>query len=194
MASAFENIRPNPSGDRPSIHPSAFIDPSAQIIGNVRIGQDVFVGPLAVIRADEPGANGTVKPVVIEDDTNIQDGVIIHSMGGTTVKIGPAASLAHGVVIHGPCVIGKECFLALRTVLYSATIEDFVWVGIGSIIMRATIPSLTMVPAGSVIRSQEDVRFFRTTNAKEKKYQKDVLEACKKIRQGYTNFYMKPKQ
>ncbi len=185
MALSFQNIRPNLAGDRPTIHPSAFIDPSAQIIGNVQIGQDVFVGPLAVIRGDEPGADGKIKPVVIEAGTNIQDGVIIHSMGGTSVRIGPKASIAHGVVIHGPCVVGKECFVALRTVIYSATIEDFVWVGMGSIIMRATIPSHIMVPAGAVIRSQGDTCFFRTTHVKEQNYQKGVREACRKIRQAY---------
>ncbi len=98
MALSFQNIRPNLAGDHPTIHPSAFIDPSAQIIGNVQIGQDVFVGPLAVIRGDEPGADGKIKPVVIEAGTNIQDRVIIHSMGGTSVRIGPKASIAHGVL------------------------------------------------------------------------------------------------
>jgi carbonic anhydrase/acetyltransferase-like protein (isoleucine patch superfamily) len=185
MAFSSQNIRPNPAGDRPAIQPSAFIDPSAQIIGNVRIDANVFIGPLAVIRADEPGADGKIKPVVIEAGTNIQDGVIIHSMGGTSVRIGPKASIAHGVVIHGPCVIGEESFVALRTVIYSATIKDFVWVGMGSIIMRATIPSHIMVPAGAVIRSQEDARFFRTTHVKEQNYQKDVLVACHNIRQAY---------
>jgi carbonic anhydrase len=190
MACSFRNIRPNPAGDRPRIHPSAFIDPSAQIIGNVQIYEDVFVGPLAVIRADEPGVDGKVEPVIIREGTNIQDGVIIHSRGGTSVKIGPNSSLAHGVVIHGPCIIGEGCFLALRTVVYSATIEDFVWVGIGSIIMRATIPSLIMVPAGSSVRSQEDVRFFRTIDSKEQNYQKDVLETSHLIRQAYKKLYM----
>lgn len=187
MESTFQNLRSNTVGDRPTIHPSAFIDPSAQIIGNVRIGPDVFVGPNAVIRADEPGPNGKVQPVVIEAETNVQDGVIIHSMGGTSVQIGPKVTLAHGAIIHGPCVIGKECFIAIRTVLYSVTLEDAVWVGIGSIIMRATIPSRTMIPAGSVIRSKDDVLNYRITNIKEQKYKKSVLGACAKVRQGYLN-------
>jgi len=185
MASAFQNLRSNTVGDRPVIHPSTFIDPSAQIIGNVRIGPDVFVGPNAVIRADEPGSNGKVQPVVIEAESNVQDGVIIHSMGGTSVRIGQKTSIAHGAVIHGPCVVEKECFIAIRTVLYSVTLEDAVWVGIGSIIMRATIPSHTMIPAGSVIRSKDDVRNYRIINTKEQKYKKSVLEACAKVRQGY---------
>ena len=83
--------------------PSAYVDPTAQLIGNVRVGENVFVGPNAVIRADEPGTNGKVQPIMIEAESNIQDGVLIHSMGGASVRIGPKASIAHGVVIHGPC-------------------------------------------------------------------------------------------
>jgi len=182
-------VRPNPTGDWPEIDPTAFVDPSAQIIGNVRIGPNVFVGPQAVIRADEADAEGKVHPVVIEAESNIQDGVIIHSRGGTSVRIGPRASIAHGVIIHGPCVIGEGCFLALRSVLYRATLEEAVWVGIGSIIMRANIPSHTMVPAGSVIRFETDVRHFRLTHLKEQEYQEDVFSASQTLRQGYLDLY-----
>lgn len=101
------------------------------------------------------------------------------------MRVGPKASIAHGVVIHGPCEIGEGCFLALRAVLYSATLEDYVWVGIGAIIMRATILSHTKVPAGSIIRSQEDTRHFRIIDDKEQNYQTNVLAAANMLRQGY---------
>ena len=80
-------VRPNPNGDRPEIDPTAFVDPSAQIIGNVRIGPNVYIGPQAVIRADEADTEGKVHPIVIKVESNIQDGVIIHARGGTSVKI-----------------------------------------------------------------------------------------------------------
>lgn len=182
-------IRPNPNGDMPEIDPTAFVDPSAQIIGNIHIGPNVYVGPQAVIRADEIDTEGKVHPVVIKAESNIQDGVIIHSRGGTSVKIGPRTSIAHGVIIHGPCVIGEGCFLALRSVLYRATLEEAIWVGIGSVIMRATIASHTMIPAGSVIRFDSDVRHFRVTNLKEQEYQEDVCSVSQKIRQGYLDLH-----
>jgi len=182
-------VRPNPEGDWPEIDPTTFVDPSAQLIGTVRIGPNVFIGPQVVIRADEADSEGKVHPIVIEAETNIQDGVIIHSRGGTSVHIGPRASIAHGVIIHGPCVIGERCFVALRAVLYRATLEEGVWVGIGSIIMRATIPSHTMIPAGSVIRYDSDVRHFRFTNVKEEEYQRNVFEASSTLRQEYLDLY-----
>lgn len=178
-------IRPNFVGDWPKIDPSAFVDPSAQIMGNVHIGPDVYVGPLTVIRADEPDPHGKVHPVVIEAGSYVQDGVIIHAREGTEVRIGSGTNLAHGVILHGPCVIGKGCFLALRATVYQSTLEEAVWVGIGSIIMRATVPSHTMVPAGSVVRSNNDVRNFRLTNAKEIEYQENVFKSSAALRDGY---------
>lgn len=133
---------------------------------------------LLIVPAINTGTDGRVLPVVIEAESNIQDGVLIHSFGGTSVRKGPKASIAHGVIVHGPCEIGKGCFLTLRAVLYSTTLEDNVWVGIGAIIMRATIPSHTMVPAGSMIRSKEDTRHFRIIDDKEKSYQNNVLAAA----------------
>jgi len=141
-------IRQNPTGDWPKIDASAFVDPSSQIMGNVHIGPNVYVGPLSVIRADEVDSEGKVYPVIIEEGSLIQDGVIIHARAGTMVKIGPRANIAHGVIIHGPCEIQQDCFLALRAAIYNSTLEEGVWVGIGTIIMRTTIPSHTMIPAG----------------------------------------------
>ena len=129
MTSLPYNIRPNLAGDYPQIDPTALIDPSAQIIGNVQISRDVFVGPLAVIRADQRGPDGKVVPIQIDSEVNIQDGVIIHSNMGTSVIIGPKTTIAHGVIIHGPCTIGRECFLALGASLYKVTLEDHVWMG-----------------------------------------------------------------
>jgi len=182
-------IRPNFIGDWPKIDPTAFVDPSAQILGNVHIGPDVYVGPLTVIRADEADPDGKVHPVVIGGGSYVQDGVIIHAREGTEVRIGSSTILAHGVIIHGPCLIGEGCFLALRVTVYNSTLEEAVWVGIGSTIMRATVPSHTMIPAGSVVRSSHDVRNYRLTNEKEIEYQKNVFKASAALREGYKKFF-----
>ena len=181
MITLPKNIRENLAGDRPEIDPSALIDPSAQIIGNVKIGKNVIVGPLTVIRADERGPDGKVKPVVIEDEVNVQDGVIIHTHGGTSVLIGPRTAVAHGVIIHGPCTIGEACFLSMRATLYSASLETSVWVGMGALIMRTNLPARTMVPAGSIIRSVLDTKGLRLISTNEHKYMADVMAAGRGI-------------
>ncbi len=185
MTSLPQNIRPNLAGDHPQIHPSALIDPSAQIIGKVRIGENAFIAPLAVIRADERGPDGAVAPIVIGEEVNLQDGVIIHSHGGATVTIGARTSVAHGAAIHGPCTIGEDCFLAMRCALYSATLANNVWIGMGAMIMRATLDPYTYVSAGSVIRSRPDAWGLRLVSAKEKQYMKEVHEATNRLREDY---------
>lgn len=185
MTSKYNNIRPNLVGDFPEIHPSALIDPSAQIIGNVKVGKNVFVAPLAVIRSDEPGPDGTVRPIILEEECNIQDGVIIHSHGGDEVVIGARTTVAHGVAIHGPCRIGAECFIALRATLYSANLDQGVWVGMNATIMRVTLDAYQYVPAGAVIRSNRDVLDLRLVSDKEKAYMENVLLATNRLREDY---------
>ena len=158
---------------------------SAQIIGNVHIAADVFIGPLTVIRADELGPNGRVEGIIIEEGGNIQDGVIIHSHGGKSVTIGPRTTVAHGVAIHGPCAIGADCFLSMRSMVYSATIEDSVWIGMGAIIMQATLQSHIKVPEGAVIRGRLDLRGLRHVSHKERAYMDKMHQANSRLRKDY---------
>jgi carbonic anhydrase/acetyltransferase-like protein (isoleucine patch superfamily) len=185
IMSLTNNIRPNPAGDAPRIHPDAFIDPSAQIIGNVRIERDVFIGPLCVIRADERGMDGMVQQIIIARDVNIQDGVIMHSHGGSSVTVGPSTSIAHGVIIHGPCSIDEGCFLSMRSTIYSATLEAGVWVGMGAIIMRATLSAHTYVPPGSVIRNNAGAMSMHFVNTKEQRYMEEAMDAARRLRENY---------
>jgi carbonic anhydrase/acetyltransferase-like protein (isoleucine patch superfamily) len=180
-----KNIRPNPAGDTPRIHPGAYVDPSAQIIGHVSIEQGVFIGPLSVIRADERGTDGKVQPILIGQDVNIQDGVIIHSYGGSSVTIGPSTSIAHGVVIHGPCHIDEGCFLSMRCTIYSATLEAGVWIGMGAVVMRATLAAHTYVPPGSIIRNNAGAMGMYFVNMKEQIYMDKALKAAQRIYQDY---------
>jgi carbonic anhydrase/acetyltransferase-like protein (isoleucine patch superfamily) len=181
----YNNIRPNLAGNYPQIDPSALIDPSAQIIGNVKIDKDVFVGPLTVIRADQRGSDGTVAPIQISREVNIQDGVIIHTDPGASVTIGPKTSIAHGAIIHGPCTIGQECFIAVRASLYKITLEDHVWIGIGAIAKLVTLQSFTRVPAGAVIRDRPEVLALRLITDKEREYMEEVWAANSRMRMDY---------
>lgn len=181
----YNNIRPNLAGDYPQIDPTALIDPSAQIIGNVKIDKDVFVGPLTVIRADQRGPDGNVSPIQIDREVNIQDGVIIHTDPGASVIIGAKTSVAHGAIIHGPCTIGQECFIAVRASLYKITLEDHVWIGIGAIAKLVSLQSFTRVPAGAVIRDRPEVLALRLITDKERKYMEEVWDANSRLRMDY---------
>jgi carbonic anhydrase/acetyltransferase-like protein (isoleucine patch superfamily) len=185
MTSLPYNIRPNLVGDYPQIDRTALIDPSAQIIGHVQISEDVFVGPLTVIRADQRGPDGKVAPIQIDREVNIQDGVIIHSDPGASVIIGAKTSVAHGVIIHGPCTIGLECFLALGASLYKTTLEDNVWMGMGAVAKLVTVPAFTKVPAGGVIRERPELLGLRLITEKEREYMEEVWAANSRLRMDY---------
>lgn len=81
-------LRKNPSGHTPVVSTKAYIDPTAVICGRVIIHDYVYVGPYAVIRADELNADGDMDPIIIHSHSNIQDGVVIHSKSGAPVTIG----------------------------------------------------------------------------------------------------------
>lgn len=66
-------IRKNPRGDLPVVHESAFGDPTAILCGRVVVNENVFIGPYAVIRADEVDANGHLEPIIIGAHSNIQE-------------------------------------------------------------------------------------------------------------------------
>ena len=89
-------------GLSPRVHPSAFIDDSAQVIGDVEIGEDSSVWMCAVIRGD-------VHSIRIGRRTNVQDGTVVHAMTGThPTAIGDNVTIGHGAIIHG-CTIDHLC-------------------------------------------------------------------------------------
>tara|TARA_Y100001968_G_C18862504_1_gene483289 strand:+ start:283 stop:522 length:240 start_codon:yes stop_codon:yes gene_type:complete len=70
-------IRKNLRGDMPIVHESSFVDPTAILCGRVLVYENVFIGPYAVIRADEIDENGQMEPIILVAHSNIQDGVVI---------------------------------------------------------------------------------------------------------------------
>ena len=64
-------IRRNPNGDLPEIDESAYVDQTAIVCGKVVVGANVFIGPYAVIRADETKDDGSMEPIVIGANSNI---------------------------------------------------------------------------------------------------------------------------
>ncbi len=114
-------------GKTPKIAVSAYIDPSAVVIGDVEIGERASVWPNVTIRGD-------VNPMRIGADTNIQDNSVLHSDDGFPLTIGDRVTAGHAVVLHG------------------CSIEDDAVIGIGSTILNgAKIGRGAVVAAGSVV-------------------------------------------
>ena len=179
-----ESVRPNPSGDWPEVHPTAYIDPTAQLIGRVQVGPGVFVGPNAVIRADAPDSGGVVEPVVIEAQCNVQDGVIIHALAGAEVTIGQRTSVAHGAIVHGPCRIGRQCFVGFGAVVFRADVGDGVFIGPRAVVEDVDVPPGMAVPTAALICRDTPAQLQQTTPS-QRNFMNDIVEANLELAAGY---------
>lgn len=154
----------NSAGDSPKVALTAFVHPTATLIGHVSVGERAFIGPNAVLRADEPGPDGRVQPIIVAEEANLQDCVVVHALGGTGVKIGPGTSVAHAAIVHGPCQIGANCFIGFNSVVFKATLGDGVVVMHQALVEGVTIPSGLHVPSMTGVRNEEEVsRLTRAT-------------------------------
>src|SRR5438128_12145329 len=127
-------------GQLPRVHPTAFIDQSAQVIGDVEIGEESSVWMCVVIRGD-------VHQIRIGRRSNVQDGTIVHVMKDThPTTIGDDVTIGHGAVVHG-CTIEDRCLIGMRTVLLNGC-----RIGTGSIIAAgALVPEGMQIPPGSMV-------------------------------------------
>ncbi len=179
-------LRRNPNGDLPNVDSTAYVDPSAQVIGNVHVGAEVYIGPNAVIRADESDDNGDVKPVVIGSGCNVQDGAIVHALAGTQVTIGQRTSLAHGCIVHGPCNLGQGCFIGFRAVIYNTTLGDGVFIGTSAVVQGIDLAANTLVPASVAVLSREDVaRLLSATSRADCEFMERIATTNLALAQGY---------
>ena len=177
----------NPSGDTPKIDKRAYVDPTARIIGNVHIGRGCYVGPYAVIRADEASEDGKVAPIIIGEETNLQDGVIVHSLAGSEVKIGRRCSVAHGAVIHGPCTIGDGSFIGFRSVVFKSTLEESVFVSTGAVVEGVRLERGESVGSGISVLTQQDVfTMAGKTSDEQKAFMEKVVNVNVKLAEGYS--------
>jgi len=180
------SLRPNPEGDWPQVDPSAYIDPTAQLIGNVHIGPRVYIGPNAVVRADEADSSLGVAPIEIGPECNIQDGVIIHALGGAKVTVGRRSSLGHGCIVHGPCILGESCFVGFGAKVLDATVGDGVFVGTGAVVQGVELVTESFVPpAVSVLCREHVIKLVGTTSPEDREFVERVVAANVALAEGY---------
>ena len=125
--------------DRPTIGKGVWIAPSADVIGDARLGADVGVWFGAVIRADN-------TPIIVGARTNVQEGAMLHSDPGAPLTIGVDVTVGHHAVLHG-CTIGNNVLIGMgATVLNRAEIGDNCLIGAGALVTEGKV-----FPAGSLI-------------------------------------------
>lgn len=127
-------------GVLPTIHHSAYIDESAQVIGDVTIGEESSVWMQVVVRGD-------VHKIRIGRRSNVQDGTVVHVMRGThETAIGDEVTIGHGVLVHG-CTIEDRCLIGMGAILLNG-----VRVGGDSIVAAGSLlVENTVVPPRSLV-------------------------------------------
>jgi len=115
-------------GRWPEIAPDVYVDPSAQVIGQVRLGPRASVWMNAVLRGD-------VHRITVGAESNVQDGAVLHGMKG----------------LH-PVVIGERCTIGHNATVHGCTLEDDVLIGMGAVVLNgARIGRESIVAAGALV-------------------------------------------
>jgi len=108
-------------GRRPDIAPTAYISPSAQVVGHVVIGARCYIGHGAILRGDY----GSIE---IGDETAVEEGVIVHARPDDWTRIGKRVTLGHGAMVHNATIL-DGAVIGMR-----AVVSDFSEVGEGAIV------------------------------------------------------------
>jgi phenylacetic acid degradation protein len=121
------------NGVRPVVHPSAYVHPSAVLIGDVIVGPRCYIGPLASMRGD-------FGRLVLEEGANLQDTCVMHGFPGEDTVVEVDGHIGHGAVLHG-CRIKRNAMVGMN-----AVVMDRAVVGEESI-----VAAMSFVKAGMVI-------------------------------------------
>jgi len=136
----------------PRLAEGAWMAPSADLIGDVRLGPRASVWFGAVIRADN-------TPIVVGEESNIQDGAVCHSDPGFPLTIGAQVTVGHQAILHG-CTIADDCLIGMGgRILNGAVIEPECIVGAGALITegkRFESGSLIVGAPARVVRQVTD--------------------------------------
>ena len=133
----------------PTVSVSAYVDDSATLIGDVRVGEQVYVAPGVSLRADE------ANPIIIGNECNIQDCAVFHGLMGSSITLGQRVSIAHGAIIHGPLTIEDDSFVGFNSVVHASTLGKKCFVGHAAAVIGVKLADGKFVPHGALVDSQE---------------------------------------
>ncbi|MEM8673889.1 MAG: ribulose bisphosphate carboxylase small subunit [Cyanobacteria bacterium P01_G01_bin.67] len=173
----------------PKVDETAYVHSFSRLIGDVRIGANVFVAPGSSIRADE----GT--PFYIGESSNIQDGVVIHGLEKGrvvgdddqeySVWIGRNTCITHMALIHGPAYIGDECFIGFRSTVFNSKVGKGCIVMMHALIQDVEIPPGKYVPSGAVIVNQQQAERLPDVIDSDRSFANHVVQINEALLAGY---------
>lgn len=173
----------------PMIDSTAIVHNFADIVGNVRVAEDVLVAPGASLRADSNAAFG------IGAGTTIQDGVVIHALRSGRVLgdddqsyavwIGRNACIAHKAIIQGPAYIGDDAFVGFRSTVFNARLGAGCIVMMHALVQDVEIPAGKVVPSGAVITQQSQADQLADATPQDLAFVDELTTVNQALRTGY---------
>ncbi|MEH2192483.1 MAG: ribulose bisphosphate carboxylase small subunit [Nostoc sp.] len=173
----------------PKIHETAFVHSFSNVIGDVRIGANVIVAPGTTIRADE----GT--PFYLGENTNIQDGVVIHGLEQGrvigddqekySVWVGKNTCITHMALIHGPAYVGDNSFIGFRSTVFNARVGVGCIVMMHALIQDVEIPPGKYISSGAIITTQQQADRLPDVQDQDKEFAHHVVGINQALRAGY---------
>ena len=146
----------------PVVDPSAFVHPSAVLIGDVIVGARAYIGPCASLRGD-------FGRIVVEEGANIQDHCTMHGFPGKDTVAGAESTIGHGAILHG-CVIRRGALVGMN-----AVVNDNADVGEDAVIAAlAFVKAETRIPAHS-LAAGIPARVLRELSAEEIRWKHDNM-------------------
>jgi carbonic anhydrase/acetyltransferase-like protein (isoleucine patch superfamily) len=154
------------------VHPTAFIHPLAYVAGDVTIGPRVSIWPFASIRGDS-------DKISIGDDTNVQDGCVIHCDDGIPCHIGKRVGIGHRAIVHG-AIVEDDVLIAMGAVLLNDVhVHSGSIIGAGAVVREGFV-----VPPNSLVLGVPG-RIVRETTAHERDRIKRTVESYIELQERY---------
>jgi len=154
------------------IHPTAYLHPSAVVCGNVTLGARVSVWATAVIRGDSDS-------IEIGDDSNIQDGAVVHVDDGVPTKIGKRVGVGHRAIIHG-ATVEDDCLIAMGAILLNGAV-----VGSGSIVGAGALCTEGFVVPPNSLAMGVPAKVIRQTTPAERERIKHTVDAYLELQKSH---------
>jgi len=146
----------------PVVDPSAFVHPSAVLIGDVIVAARVYIGPCASLRGD-------FGRIVVEGGANIQDHCTLHGFPGKDTVAGAESTIGHGAILHG-CVIRRGALVGMN-----AVVNDNAEIGEDAVVAAlAFVKAEARIPAGS-LAAGIPARVLRELSAEEIRWKRDNM-------------------
>jgi phenylacetic acid degradation protein len=152
----------------PVVDPTAYVHPSAVLIGDVIVGAGCYIGPFASLRGDFGG-------IRVHAGANIQDSCVMHGFPGTDTTVEENGHIGHAAVLHS-CVIGKNALVGMN-----AVVNDNAVIGEGAIVAAmAFVKAGTVVPPRTLVAGIP-ARVVRTVTDQELEWKRSGTESYQEL-------------